>query len=296
MDINIHNTHILNKFEYYAPVTVAEATKLLAKYGENVAVLAGGTDLIVRMKHGTLRPKYIINLKKIDGLEYLEEKPEGIQIGALTKIRDIERSLLIQKKFPVLHEAAKAIGSVQIRNLATVGGNICRASPCSDCSVALLALDAVAHTVSSSGERKIPLESFFAGPGKTVLEKDEILLDILIPKKAENFKGYWLRVARASMDIATISLALSAKVKDGVVEDCRIAWGTCGPTPMRTKDVEVFLKGKKLTDGVIEDAARLASKSIKPREVGRSRGLYKRKVASGYLMEALTKLSKSEDD
>jgi carbon-monoxide dehydrogenase medium subunit len=292
-NINKYNTHILLDFEYYAPETVREAAKLLKEHGSDAVALAGGTDVIVKMKEGTRRPKYIVNLKKIPGLSGIKETSKGIEIGALTKIREVEKSTLIRDKYPVLHQAARVLGSVQIRNLATIGGNICNASPCADSAVGLLSLDAVAHIEGLDGERDVPLVDFFLGPGRTVLAPGEILTSVKVPKTAPGSKSAFNRVARVSMDLATISLAAVVTMKQGVVENSRLAWGTVAPTPMRTKDVEDFLKGKKLTDEVIEKAAELASKSIKPREKGRSTGPYKRRVAKGFIIETLSKLKES---
>ena len=294
MNINTHNTHILMGFEYHAPTSVEEAVKLLGEYGGDASALAGGTDLIVRMKDGSHRPKHVVNLKRIAGLAEIEETREGVSIGALTRIRDLEKSELVGKRLPILQEAARTIGSVQIRNLATLGGNLCNASPSADTAVALLAYDAVAHIAGPKGKRTVPLDGFFKGPGTTVLERGEILTAVSVPKPAKGTVGRWLRVARASMDIATISLAVTVRLRDGVAEDSRFAWGTVAPTPMRTKDVEAFVKGRRLDQACIEEAAGLASRSIKPRESGRSRGPYKRRVAHGFVVEALTSIAEAQ--
>ena len=291
MDINKHNTHILHRFEYHAPITVTEAVKLLKEFGPKTRILAGGTDLILQMKDGSERPKHVVNIKKIPGLSGVKETTEGLWIGALTKISELEKSGVIKEKLPVLHEAVSVIGSIQVRNLATVGGNICNASPAADSAIALLALDAIAHITGPNGDRKVPFVEFFTGPGRTVLKEGELLTGIMVPRNVHCWMGYWVRVARASMDIATISLAATAKVESGVVKEIRLAWGTVAPTPMRTKDVEDYLRGKNLEKSIIEEAAKLAASSIKPRDSGRSTGSYKRKVAEGFVREALTKFS-----
>ncbi len=292
-NINKHNTHIVSDFEYYAPKTLEEASKLLKELGKEAAALAGGTEIIVKMKEGSRRPKHIVNLKKIPGLSGIKETSDGIEIGALTTIREVETSSLIKEKYPILYESAKVLGSVQIRNRATVGGNICNASPCADTAVGLLSADATACISGLEGEREVPLVDFFIGPGRTVLAPGEILTSIKVPKMASGSKSVFNRVARVSMDLATISLAAVAIMKNGVVDDVKLAWGTVAPTPMRTKDVEAFLKGKKLTDEIIDETAELASKSIKPREKGRSTGPYKRRVAKGFIVETLSKLRES---
>jgi CO/xanthine dehydrogenase FAD-binding subunit len=289
MDINKHNTHILHKFEYHAPVTIAEAVKLLKELGSEATILAGGTDLIVKMKDGSKRPRHVVNIKKIPDLSGVKETTEGLWIGALTKISELENSRIIKEKLPVLYEAVRVIGSVQVRNLATVGGNICNASPAADSAIAFLALDAVAQITGPNSDRKVPFGEFFTGPGRTVLKEGELLTGITVPRNVYGWKGHWTRVTRASMDIATISLAATAKINGEVVKEIRLAWGTVAPTPMRTENVEDYLRGKKLEQSVIEEAASLAASSIKPRDSGRSTGPYKRKVAEGFIREALTK-------
>ena len=185
-NINIHNTHIISDFEYYAPETLQEASKLLKELGKDAAALAGGTEVIVKMKEGSRRPKHIVNLKKIPGLSGIKETSDGIEIGALTTIREIETSPLIKEKYPILYQSAKVLGSVQIRNRATVGGNICNASPCADTAVGLLSAEGGAHISGPDGERKVPLVDFFLGPGRTVLAPGEILTSITVPKMAPN--------------------------------------------------------------------------------------------------------------
>jgi carbon-monoxide dehydrogenase medium subunit len=293
MDINKHNTHILHRFEYHAPVTVKEAVKLLKELGSEATILAGGTDVIVKMKDGSLRPRHVVNIKQIPGLSGVKETPEGLWIGTLTKISELENSRVIKEKLSVLYEAVRVIGSVQVRNLATVGGNICNASPAADSAIAFLALDAVAQITGPNGDRKVPFGEFFTGPGRTVLKEGELLTGITVPRDVYSWKGHWARVARASMDIATISLAATAEMDDGVVKEIRLAWGTVAATPMRTGNVEDYLRGKKLKQSIIEEAAILAASSIKPRDRGRSSGPYKRKVAKGFIREALTKFAEA---
>ena len=155
MSINTHNTHIVQCFEYHAPASVAEATNLLDEHGVEAMILAGGTDLIPKMKQAILKPKHVVNLKHIPELAGVREEAEQIRIGALTRLRDLERSIIVTEKLPLLHEAVTAIGSVQIRNMATVGGNLCNASPAADSAQALVALGAKANIAGPKGERSI---------------------------------------------------------------------------------------------------------------------------------------------
>ena len=169
MIINRHNTHILHAFQYHNPTSVIDACKLLSDLPEDTRIIAGGTDLIPKMKEDILRPSNIVNIKNIPGLSGIDEKDNCIQIGALTKIREIEKNSLIQEKANILHQATRIIGSIQIRNLATIGGNLCNASPAADGAAALIALNAEVTVRSHKKVRCVNLETFFKSPGKSIL-------------------------------------------------------------------------------------------------------------------------------
>jgi carbon-monoxide dehydrogenase medium subunit len=168
--VNKVNTHILPiQFEYHAPKSLDEAVELLDKYREDAHVLAGGTDLIPHMKQRSVETKHVVNIKGIPELSCIKETPEGVHIGALAKLRAIELSPLIKEKIPLLSEAARSIGSVQIRNLGTIGGNICNASPSADMATPLMVVDAKVHVYSKGGAKEYPIAEFFHGRGEVRL-------------------------------------------------------------------------------------------------------------------------------
>ncbi len=252
----------LREFDYLEPSSLSEAVSLLDHYGKNARIFAGGTDLLVTMKKGELNPRHLINIKGIPGQDYIRyDEKEGLQIGALTTIRQIETSRVIQESFLPLAQAARALGSVQIRNRATIGGNLCNASPSADTAPPLLALDAAVKLVGSQGERVLPLERFFVGPGSTVLNK-EILTEIIIPHPALHTQGIYLSISRRrAVDLALIGVAVVAALNPdkGEWEAVKIALGAVAPTPIRAHHAEKVLEGKSMDAGLIEEAALIAS-------------------------------------
>ncbi len=290
MEINRFNTHIIPiRFDYHAPKNLEEAVRLLGEYGEEAQILAGGTDLIPKIKQRILEPKHVINLKAIPELACIKETPEGVKIGALTKLRTIELSTLINEKFPVLGEAARAIGSVQVRNRGTIGGNLCNASPCADTATALMVLDAVARVDSAEGSREVPIEEFF-GRGQTIVARNEMLRELTIPNLLEGTGSAFVKVGWTTFDIATVNVAVALRLDDGKVVDCRIALGACSPAPFRVQRAEDVLKGKELTDEALEEAAQIVSEHIEPRERWRrAPPEYRRKTSKALALEALTR-------
>ena len=286
-NINKFNTHIIGKpFEYHQPETVEEATKLLAEL-EDTKVLAGGTDLIPKMKQRLLEPIHVINLKKIKALEGIKETDKGIWIGAATKLRTIEKSTLIKEKIPLQYLATKTIGSVQIRNMGTLGGNVCNASPAADGALGLVALDAIVHIAGVKGERTMPISEFFTGPGATVLAKDEIVTGFTVPVVDGDTGYHFISIGRMALDISTISIAVTITKKADKVTKARVALGSVAPTPLRLPAVEKYLVGKSLTDQVIIEAAKMVSEGIKPITDIRASAEYRKEAAKGMAMEAI---------
>lgn len=290
MYINKLNTHIMPiRFDYHAPTSLEEAVELLSKYGREASLLAGGTDLLVKMKQRLVEPKHLINIKNIKELIGIEEREDGIHIGAATRLRTIERSGMIKEKLPLLHEAVRSIGSVQIRNMATIGGNICNASPTADSATALLALNAEARIIGPKGARIVPMEKFFVGAGQTVLRPDEIMVEVISPHLTEDAGTSFLKIGWTSFDIATINIAVVLRLEGEAVQDCRIALGACAPTPIRVHRVEEFLIGKELTGEVLEAAANIVSGYIRPRERWRRAPVeYRREASKALIRDALT--------
>jgi carbon-monoxide dehydrogenase medium subunit len=287
VSINAQNTHIIPfKFQYFSPKTIEEATRLLKKHPGS-KILAGGTDLLPKMKQRIVEPKHIINIKKIENLAGIKKKGNHIIIGALKSIRSIEKNKLIQNKLPLLYQAVKSIGSIQIRNMGTIGGNICNASPAADGALGLIVLDAITKIVGVEEERQIPLHEFFNGPGTTVLKEGEILkeIKIQIPKKGTG--GCFISIGRTSLDISTISVATLLNIEGDKINKARIAFGSAAPTPLRLYELEEELLGQKLTIDLLKRLGIKASKMIKPITDVRGTKEYRSEAAKGLLMESL---------
>lgn len=291
MSINQANTHIIPiDFQYHAPTSLDEAVELLEKYGEDAKILAGGTDLIPHMKQRKIETKHIINIKKIPGLDSIKETEKGIEIGALTKLRIIELSQLIKEKLPLLYEAAKSIGSVQIRNLGTVGGNLCNASPSADMATPLLALDTVVHVYSKEGTKDYKLEEFFHDRGEVKIAPGELLTGMTVPVPPKSAGMAFEKIGWTTFDIATVNVAAVITLKDGKIDYCRVALGACSPAPTRVYQAETMLKGEEPTSKVFEDAVYLIAACVEPRERWRrAPPEYRRKSSQALAIDAFTR-------
>jgi carbon-monoxide dehydrogenase medium subunit len=257
---------VLPDFEYLAPKTLGEACNLLSELGKGAKIMAGATDLIPPMKDKVLSAEYLIDIKKVPGLNYLEFDPvEGLKIGALTTLRTIETSALVKEKNPALAHAAKVIASPQIRTKGTMVGNICNASPSCDAAPILLVQGAKILVQGPNKERQISIGDFFVGVKKTSLEPGEIVTGIVIPPLEANEKAAYLKHAvRKAMDLAIIGVAAKLKIENGTCTDAKIALGAVAITPIRAKKAEEVLIGKKLTDALIEEASVAAMNGCNP--------------------------------
>ncbi len=288
MWINRIDTHILPiNFQYHAPKTLKEALELLAEYGEAAKVLAGGTDLLVKMKQRILEPRHLISLRNLGELRGIREGESGLYIGAATKLREIERSKIVAGNLPLLYEAVKAIGSVQIRNMGTIGGNLCNASPAADSAVALMALDADLHVQSLEGERVIPIEEFFKGPGITALKPGELLTAIYVPYPPRRYGWAFRKIGRTSLDIATVNAAVLLTLDGGRIDLCRIALGAVAPTPVRARRAEERLTGEEPTSSLIEEASELVPEDISPITDVRGTAEYRVEASKALVKDAL---------
>lgn len=279
----------LPKFEYLAPTTLAEACTLLAKHQGKARVLAGGTDLVPQMKKRVATPQYIIGLKNVSGLDYIEfDKAKGLRIGALATLNAALDSPVVKKNYPVLAEAMGRMATVQVRNLGTVGGNLCNASPAADSGTPLLVLDAKMKVTGPKGERTIPLEAFFKGPGQCTMEPGEILTEIQVPPPPPKSGAVFLKLSRTAVDLSQINAAVLVAMKDGTCQEARIALGAVAPTPMRAHKAEEMLRGKKLDSALIEKAALAASQEARPISDIRSSAEYRVEMVKVLTRNGLT--------
>lgn len=283
---------LLNDFEYFEPETISDVITLLAKHGKDTKLIAGGTDVLVDMKKGKIKPNYLVNLMKIPDLSRITGDKGGLRIGATTTFRAITESRLIKKKYPVIFEAAQAMGTVQIRNMATIGGNICNALPSADIPPALVALDAKVKIVGQRGKRSLPLEKFLVGVRKTALKGGELLTEVHVPSMPAHSGTAFLKLSRTSEDLATINVAVRVTLgSKGACKEARVVvGGGVGPTLIRSKKAEAVLKRKALKGPLIEKAAQAASKELKPRPTSiRASPFYKIKVSRVLVKRALMK-------
>lgn len=281
------NTHILSHpFEYVEPKTIEEAIQYLATYGEKAKVIAGGTDLIVQMKMDKVHPAYLINIAKLPALRYLIEE-NGLRISALTPFREVEKSKIIKKRYVALHEAAQSVSSVQIKNMGTIGGNLCNASPAADSAPPLIAFGAKVKLAEGNRERVLTLEEFFIGPGKTVLSSKELLIEIQVPELTSQTGSAFLKMIRVSADLAKISAAVVVTREKDLCRDCKIVLGSVAEVPLRTKEAEKILIGKKFKEDLVQKASFSVSDEIKPINDMRSTAWYRREVSKVLVRDAI---------
>ena len=252
-------------FEYLRATSLEQACVLLSTHGKGAKILAGGTDILVKMKHRRLVPPYLIDIKRISGLDYIRyEEGEGLRVGPLTSIESIKRSLVVRKKYPVLYEAAAYMATIAIRNQATLVGNICNGSPSAETAPALIVLDAKARILGPGGERVVPVEDFFTGPGATVLQPDEVVAELWIPEPPAGAGGSYQKHSLRRMDVAMVGVA-ALVVPDGeACGDIRIVLSAVAPTPIRVRRAESVLRGQVPTEALLEAAAREAAGESRP--------------------------------
>ena len=271
-------------FDYLHPDTLDEASSLLAQCGKTARVMAGGTDILVKMKQRRLVPPYLINLKGVPGLDYVRyEEGEGLHIGALASIESLKSSMIVRTRFPMLHQAAAYMATVEIRNRATLVGNICNGSPSAETAPALIALGAEARIVGQAGKRSVAVEDFFVGPGSTVLGPGELVAEVFVPEPPPGSGGAYDKYSLRRMDVAVVGAAALVVPEQGpaaaggarggrpgdpvtpaIIDDIRIVLSAVAPTPIRVRGAEAVLRGKSPSLALIEEAARAAAEESRP--------------------------------
>jgi CO/xanthine dehydrogenase FAD-binding subunit len=266
-------------YDYVKPASLKEVFGLLKKHGPKATLIAGGTDVMININNKELLPEVLISLRGLEGLRYIE-KTDGYHIGALTTHRMLEQSDMVKAELSALHDAACQVGSVQIRNVATVGGNICNAAPSADTAGPLVALGATVVLEGPNGRREVPIVDFFKGPSKTVLKSNEVLVEFHIPEEPGRFgSAYWKHARRKAMDLPLLGIAVALTLtEDDNISNARIGLTVAAPVPMRAYKAEEFLKGKCLNDEVLEEAGRIASSEASPRDSLRGKAWYRREM------------------
>jgi carbon-monoxide dehydrogenase medium subunit len=287
---------MLPNFDYHRVQSISEAVQLLAACKGEAKILAGGTDLLLQMEQrnvwGKPCPKHLVSMRYITSLNYIRLQDGDIAIGANVTHREAGLSPLIGKELSALHDATCQVGSVQIRNVATIAGNLCNAAPSADTAAPLLALGAILKVVGPQSERLIALSSFYRGPGQTVLEPDEVLREICIPQRPALAESAYIKLARRkAMDLALLGVAtyLCLEPDKSHVKEVRIGLNTAAPTPIRACKAEAVLKGYRLSDEFIEEAARIAATEASPRSSFRSTSEYRREMIRVFVLRSLRK-------
>lgn len=279
------------RFDYFEPLQLTEAVELLSKYGSDARIIAGGQSLLIMIRQELVRPKVLISLDKIPSLHQITLNGSVLHLGAMVTQSQVAADLNVRSAFPVLAQAASRVGSIHVQNLGTVGGNVSHAEPNGDSPPALLSLGAFVQALSSRGERNIPLEEFFRGPFENILEPDEFLTQIRVPFPEDGALSVYLKHVLRGVDRAIVGVGIVIRVvAGGLCRDVRI--GLCGaaPTPIRAKEAEVLLRGKKITGSLLEAVGVEVSSHCDPLSDGHGPAEYKRKMAGLFVKRAIRKL------
>lgn len=280
----------MTDFAYHKPHSLEEVWKIKQDNRE-ARYIAGGTDLLIRMKNRIESPPALISLRSIGGLSEIS-LGECLTIGSLVTISRLINHTEINRLFPVLVQAAKCLGSVQIRNVATLGGNLCNASPAADTAPPLLVLEAAVQITGRNHSREVSLDEFFIGPGQTKLEEDEIITAIKIPLPSPAAKAVFIKKGRVGMDLSKACLAVLLEMEGKNCKKVRISAGAVAPVPLRLKKTESRLEGETLTPDLIKEAQEIASAEVKPITDLRSTKAYRKELVGVLLKRAIEQLQK----
>jgi aerobic carbon-monoxide dehydrogenase medium subunit len=275
-------------FEYLRPNTLPEAIAFLQQYGDDAKILSGGQSLIPMMKFRLARPGHLIDINRISGLSYIKEEGGYLKIGGLVREAELEDSPLIRQKYPILFDTSRVIADPQIRNRATLAGNLAHGDPANDHPATMMALGAKIVAIGPRGERVIPVESFFITLFTTDLQHDEIVTEIRIPTPPARSGGAYLKLERKVGDFATAAVAAQLTVdQEGTCQKAGIALTNVGATPIKVAKAEEFLRGKKLDQTNITQAAQLAAEAAQPSSDLRGPEEYKRGLVKELTRRAL---------
>ncbi len=275
--------------EFHSPTTVDEAVKLLARHGERAKVLAGGTDLVLDLKAGKLEPQALVWIGRIPGLAVIERRDGQVRLGAGVTATMLLDSAAVREVALPLALAAEAFGAPAVRDMATLGGNVVTASPAGDLAIALLALDATAELVGPRGERRVPLADLFAGPRRSRIAPDELLVAFQIPADGGRRGSDFVKLGpREALAISVVCAAAWVTLGDGgTCADVRIALGSVAPTPLRAREAEAVLRGRRPHAGLLEQAAERAAAETSPISDIRGSAWYRRRVTPAVVRRAL---------
>jgi len=273
----------MKRFEYYQPRALKEAYTLMERFGQGARYIAGGTDVMVRVNQRVIKPHALISLRGIRELDGISLHG-GVRLGGMTLFRDIERNPVLSTEYPVLAQAVSVLANPQVRNVATMGGNLCNSAPSADCAPPLMVLEASLFLEGPGGVRSVPVEEFFTGPGQNCLGSTEILKEVKIPEKAPHTGMAFLKIGRLSQDIAIVNAAALLVMDKKICVKCRLSVGAVAPVPLRLKGVEKLVEGQEISPDLLERIGRLVQDDVTPITDVRSTEDYRR-VVSGVLIK-----------
>jgi len=279
-------------FEYRTPKNLKEVHASLKEFGTDAKLISGGTALVIMMKQRLVRPSCLVSLRSVRGLNGIEVKDGGLSIGGLATHRDVETSSLVRRRLPVLSETYHHVATIRVRNTASVGGGLAHADPNQDPPPTLIALGATVKAISANGSRVIPLDEFFTDYYETVLNPDEIITEVFVPKLPPNSGSAYLKfLPRTADDYATVSAAavLTLDKSKKTISDVRIALGSVGTTPIRAKDAEALLRGQPVKPKAFQEATEKAKEAVDPVSDFRGSAGYKKEMAGVFVRRALEK-------
>jgi len=284
------NTRILKaEFEYFTPNTIQEALQLLDQYGSDAKLIAGGTDLLVQMKNEVISPSYLINIMKISEMSFIKAEEGWLRIGAATKWHEVVEFCAKDRKYAALYDASCSLGKVQIRNMGTIGGNLCTSSPAADSAPALLVFNSRVKLASVQGERIINLEDFFKGVNVTAMAPNEIMTEIQISSIHNGMGSAFMKITRVGADISKISCAVALERQGDICASCKIAMGAVAPVPLKIDKANGIVIGKKVDAPLVEEMGKKVSEEIKPITDLRSTAEYRRQIAAILLKDVFWK-------
>jgi len=282
-------------FEYVAPQTLDEAIGILRKYGKDAQLMAGGTDLLLRLRRGVTNANVVVGLKHIKELNFIAfHRETGLTIGATALLADVAAHPDIRRHYPSIASAARGTANVQVRNMGTVIGNLCNASPSADNAPMLLVLDGSLNIIGPDGERQLALNRFFKGPGATALGKQEIVISVNVPVPEANTGTAYLSLsARGQVDCTAVGVGVKLTMAGEKCKDVKIAVGACAPVPMRIPEIEKMLNGHILSETRIEKAANDIAETMQPINDVRASASYRTKMVGVMVKRALIEARKN---
>lgn len=287
------SSRVLPKFDVLNPRSVSEACEMLSAHGNEIAVLAGGTDMLVWNYIRKINPSVLLSLNGIPGLDFLEDKAgEGLRIGAKARVARLLTDEVVKAKYTALYDAAFTFATPQIRNMGTVVGNVMRGSPAGDCSCAVLALGAEVILEGPQGRRSVDIDDFWVGYGKTARKQDELAVELRIKPPTKDTRSGFHRLTRVHEDLSKLNVAVRLELDGDVVRNARFAMGCVGPTLVRLKKSEALLTGSRLTEDVFRELAATVPLEIEPIDDQRSTAEYRRQVAPVVLRRLIERVAK----